>query len=889
MAIRKTFIAAALCTLGVIHSVWAGPQSTYEFNLPQQSLAEALRAIGRQTTMNILFEPGSVESMVAPAVQGTLSAEEAIRRVIAGKNLVVQEMAGNSVVVATVNSIGKLDGNGHLAGKSQRCSGLSSNKLDSVTTLNQTTSDSTAIGWTTLEGGSDCSSENSQRNQRLASADAGVAGESVQNSDGESSLEKDSTSKPVLQEVVVTAQKREERLQDVPVPVQVVSADTLRNNDEPRLRDFYDSIVGLVVSPTSVTGNEQMLSIRGISSGAYGNPTVGIIIDDVPFGAFARELAPDVDPSDLARLEVLRGPQGALYGASSMGGLLKFVTTDPSTSEFSGRMQADINGVYHGTEPGYAFRGAVNVPLSDVFAIRASAFTRQDAGYIDNPVRDINGINEAHDSGGRLAALWRPSDSFSMKVSAIYQKATADGNNDIFRGTGLGDLQQNYLPGAGSYDTTIQAYSAILNGKLGDVSLISVTGYNEYKYTNSEDFTYAFGDYSMRFFGVPGALLNNVGESKTFSQEVRASIPIGQKFEWLIGGFYTHENIPLQQNIYAETLAGEVAGNLAGEFIPIKHTEYAGFTDLTIHMTDRFDVQVGGRESRLEENFEAVSNDGAFFNSPPDPPFVVPAINTTHNVFTYLVTPKFQISPNLMVYSRIASGYRPGRSNSFTFAVNPAIPPAASPDKTQNYEIGMKGDILDHALSFDASLYYIDFKNIQIDLVDATGNDYFDNGGNAKSEGVELSVQYRLPKGLTLAGWATYDNAVLTENFPANTAAVGLTGDRLPYSSRFSSHMSINKDLPLTTSITGFAGVEFSYVGDRLGPFTASGVRQDFPAYTKLDLRTGINSGPWLFNVYINNATDRRGVVGGGIGNIPPQAFLYIQPRTVGMTIVRTF
>jgi outer membrane receptor protein involved in Fe transport len=252
-----------------------------------------------------------------------------------------------------------------------------------------------------------------------------------------------------------------------------------------------------------------------------------------------------------------------------------------------------------------------------------------------------------------------------------------------------------------------------------------------------------------------------------------------------------------------------------------------------------------------------------------------------------LVTPQFKISPNLMVYSRIASGYRPGRANGFS--LDPAVPFASRPDKTKNYEIGLKGDVLDHALSFDASLYHIDFNDIQITLIDSLGNTYFDNGGDAKSEGVEISVEHRLPKGLTVAGWATYDNAVLTSNFPANSAAVGLSGNKLPYSSRVSGNISINQDVAVTTSIIGFARVELSYVGDRSGPFSGTPERQDFPAYTKVDLRAGAKTGQWRFNIYVNNATDRRGLIGGGRGNIPPQAFLYIKPRTVGMSVVRTF
>jgi outer membrane receptor protein involved in Fe transport len=162
----------------------------------------------------------------------------------------------------------------------------------------------------------------------------------------------------------------------------------------------------------------QQLSIRGIMSGLYTNPTVGITVDDVPYGSSTflggggGTVMPDIDPADLARIEVLRGPQGTLYGASSMGGLLKFVTVDPSTDGVSGRIEGGINSVYNGAELGYGARGSVNVPLGDVLAVRVSAFSRQDPGYVDNVQSGQRGVNKTDVDGGRLSALWRPSDLF---------------------------------------------------------------------------------------------------------------------------------------------------------------------------------------------------------------------------------------------------------------------------------------------------------------------------------------------------------------------------------------------------------------------------------------------------------------------------------------------
>src|SRR5262249_34825091 len=150
-----------------------------------------------------------------------------------------------------------------------------------------------------------------------------------------------------------------------------------------------------------------------------GNPTVSVLIDDVPFGGSTEQgseggsqLLPDIDPADLQRVEVLRGPQGTLYGASSMGGLVKFVTFDPSTDALQGRIEGDVNGVFNGSGAGYGLRGALNVPITDTFAIRLSGFGRHDPGYIENIQSSQNGVNSINADGGHFAALWKPSSAF---------------------------------------------------------------------------------------------------------------------------------------------------------------------------------------------------------------------------------------------------------------------------------------------------------------------------------------------------------------------------------------------------------------------------------------------------------------------------------------------
>lgn len=701
-----------------------------------------------------------------------------------------------------------------------------------------------------------------------------------------------------LEEVLVTAQKKGvERLQDVPVPVAVINADALAATGHVLLRDYYTMVPGLNVSPGIV--GRQPLSVRGVTTGGFTTPTVGITIDDVPYGGSTTSggiQVPDIDPGDLENIEVLRGPQGTLYGSDSMGGLIKYVTKDPSTEGYSGHVEGGTSYVHNGAEPGFDLRASANIPLSDSLAARWSGFTRQDPGYIDNVTTGEKGVNRTEADGSRLTALWQPGESFSLKLSALYERNKSDGLSDVNILPGLGDLQQSYVRGLGGSDTTIQAYSATLRYKVGGVSLTSITGYNSNRFNVALDASSNYPQYLPLAFGVSGGSQHSLYDVKKLSEELRAVVPIGNSFEWLVGGFYTHESVPQDVYIFAEdTSTGAIVGTFFHNNDPIDFIEYAAFTDLTWHITDRFDIQMGGRESRSEYTIEQAVETGPFdqyINHQPSPYIVGPSAARS-NSFTYLFTPRLVLSPDVMVYARFASGYRPGIPNTGILVLT--VPRQSDPDKTYNYEIGSKADFLDHRLAVDASLYYIDWRNIQISLQSPRFNSYQSNGSRAKSEGAEVSLTARPWRGLNASAWVDYDNAVLTESFPVNSPAYGVPGNRLPNSMRWSSNVSLDQSFPVGRGASGFIGGQVSYVGDRLGVFegkTSTGApaaRQSFPAYTKTDLRAGVTYESWTFTLYGNNVTDRRALVGGGIGYVPSFGYVYITPRTLGATLSRTF
>jgi iron complex outermembrane receptor protein len=841
------FAALALVVWVAAMDAASAQDTARKYRIAEQSLGQALREFALASNLDLLFSPELVAGKKSPSLDGKFTVDEGLRTLLRGSGLEFS-VSGSRVVISEAKP----------------------DPARQATSQMQSTN-----GYT-----------------RLAQAE----GTPFQSSSEAS--EPSTRALMELEEILVTAQKRIERLQDVPVPVTAVSANTLVESNRFRLQDYYTRVPGLSV----VTSNygPPMVAIRGIASGGLGiNPTVAMVVDDVPLGPSMREAfgpeVPEMDPSDLARIEVLRGPQGTLYGASSIGGLVKFVTVDPSTDRLSAHLQGGFSGVRNGDELGYNLRGSLNIPFGDSLAVRASAFTRRDPGYIDDPVHGIEGVNRGESHGGRLSALWKPTESLSLKLGALVHDTETHGSSEINVRPGLEDLQQNKIPGTGGHERKFELYSATLNADLGRAALTSVTGYSETtKLTSADDTASAFFVGLTRArFGVSGFEFQNDLTTRKFSQELRLSFGTGESLEWLIGGYYSDEDTQLGQDWLARDFnTGTVAGSLFHADNPLEYSEYAAFADATYHFTDRFDVQLGAREAWTRKSL-AKTQSGFYVQNFLGGVASLPETLSTEDSFTYLVTPRFRISSDLMIYARIASGYRPGGPN-----INCAVltqPCEYSPDTTTNYELGIKGSALDRALTFDASIYHIDWKDIQILVLDpaVSASVYTDNGSRAKSQGAEIALELRPWSGASISVLGSLNRAVLTEPFPAAAARLsyGMRGTRLPFSARFSGAFAVNQDFPLSPRVAGFVSASLSYVGDRFSTFAASATapRQRFPSYNTIDIGAGVRADIWSANLYLNNLADKRGVLFGGVGHFDATSFSYIQPRNIGLSITRTF
>jgi outer membrane receptor protein involved in Fe transport len=686
-----------------------------------------------------------------------------------------------------------------------------------------------------------------------------------------------------LEEVIVTAQKKSERLQDVPIPVTQVDADSLIEANQVRLQDFYTKFPGLTL--TVAQQSAIYLQVRGL-------PTA-ITIDDTPIsiGAFLEQaggLALDLDPSGLSQIEVLRGPQGTLYGANSEGGLLRYVTADPTSERLKGRMDVGINSIRNGDQPGWRFRGQANVPISENAGLLIDGFARQDAGYIDNPILGKEGVNESHTYGTHMSFLWHATDALSVKLGAFFQRSTGDGTNDVNVVPGLGRYDQNYIASVGHFQRTGQLYNATVKYKADKFEITSVTGYVWTGFRDTVDGTLSglvpysqFGIPGTDFtgFGVAGLTTPESAHSHSITQEVRLTTQIGSFVDVLLGGFYNYAYGTFGEELAAvEPATGETAGLFDFVAFSSAARSYAAFTNLNFHLSDRFHVQVGGRQE-----YDNTYGYGTTFTGPgnpligaPTPDYTLfPAPDGKSRKFTYLVTPQYKLTPDAMLYARVATGYAPGQAN----PAAPGVPSTSKPDTVLDYELGMKTERLDHRWFIDASVFHIKHDDIQAGLFSETANIYYyGNAGSSTSKGAELATQVTPVGGLHLSGWIAY----ITSKLDAEGVAGGAAGS-LSLAPKWSGNIAIDDEFPLGGSLTGVIGGGATHLGKR----GQSGLV--FPAYTRIDLHAGVDYGDWEARLYANNVTNKRGIINGGPNTLIPTAFYYITPRMIGLNVSKTF
>jgi iron complex outermembrane recepter protein len=729
-----------------------------------------------------------------------------------------------------------------------------------------------------------------------------------------------------LEEIVVTAQKRTETLAEVPMSITVLSGDLLERQQADNFQDLVALVPGFSISSSS--RGVTRLTLRGINTGGVAS-TVGVYVDDVPFGsssglANAAILSGDFDTFDVSRIEVLRGPQGTLYGASSLGGVLKYVMNPPDTEAFAARARAAVESV-KGGDVGYAVTGLLNMPVSESFAIRASGFYRSDEGFIDsignNPIASLSdpslnvvegtrveeGINALDVFGGRVSALFAPSDRFSLNLTALAQNIETD-SSDVVDADPVtlepfnAQVRSRYH--ADEADISYRVYSATADWDFGAAGLQSVTSYSTFEHefradaaANTELAGAPMAAVATLFFGDPvtrplSAVQDQVTSTDKFTQELRLVSEENDSFEWLVGLYYTEEDSGIDpQDIFAveagtDTIAADIPPLVHAQLVS-NYEEIAVFANATWHISPRFDLSFGARQSDNDQE-ASQTLEGALLGGS----IAFDDAKSSESPFTYSFSPRFEINDNVSMYARIATGYRPGGPNVIPAGAPPGTPGSYDSDELTNYEVGLKAGSPDGRFAFDVAAYYLDWEDVQL-LAVVNGVGLNANGGTAVSKGAEFAATLRPTDNLTFSFNGAYIDAYLTQD--TDPVIGGVDGDPLSFVPEWSYGLDGSYEWFLRGDATAYVGGNVGYVGDRPADFSnraPDGSIREAEAYTTLNLRAGVDFDRWSVELYGRNLADEEGISNilseGGLPNGAVGLSL-IRPRTIGIAVGARF
>ncbi|GAB5352776.1 TonB-dependent receptor [Qipengyuania sp. 483] len=735
--------------------------------------------------------------------------------------------------------------------------------------------------------------------------------------------------------IVVTAQKREQTLAEIPQSISVLGGKQLEEQQATSFVDYAAQVPGLSLQQSNP--GQTRIILRGVNTGGA-SPTAAIYVDETPFSpstgqANGAVLAGDIDTFDIERLEVLRGPQGTLYGANSLGGLIKFVTVKPKLGEYEARVRAGVE-LTEGGDPGYSGNVVANVPVGDTLAVRASGYYRKSGGFIDTIGIDRENANDFDSYGGRASLLFEPIQDFSIRLTALAQNIRANSQasfdvdplthdpikTDPATGAPLDGrlVRTEYFPEKNDVDYRV--YSATVDWDFGPASLTSVTSYGTLDQSEAYDVTYQLPGIADAVFGglYPdagplGVVFPASASQKKFTQELRLDSAVSDRFEWLVGGYYTKEtglllqaytpfplNEPQPLDPTLELAPGIVFDDFLTATLDSEYEEYAAFGSVTFFLSDRFDITAGGRYSHNEQETSQIL-DGSLLVLSGATPDEVPEIvegNSSENVFTWSVAPRFEISDLTTFYARVAKGYRPGGPNVVPPGAGSSFPTQFDADTLISYEAGVRAETPGQEFSIDASVYYLDWRDIQVLVtyntdIGPVGAD--GNGETATSKGAEITATLRPTRGLDLVASMAYSDAKLDEDLPDGNG--GFAGDRLPYAPEWTANFAADYEWSLGGETTAFVGGNVRLVSDQAGNFDANyqeafGRRLKLDGYASADLRAGVRLERFSINAYMRNVTNSRGLTGLGDFLLRPGTTLSaapIRPRTYGVTVGAEF
>jgi iron complex outermembrane receptor protein len=879
---RLTLAVAVAClTLGGLAAAGdATAAIRKQTDIPAEGLAPALNALAKDRNFQIVYVTEEIANVRTEGAVGDLTTEEALKKLLTGTGLTYRYLDDKTVTVESAKMSREPSGS---AAK------ITSSGSPDDANVNQ-------------EG-----KKSSSQDFRVAQVDQGK-GSSIF-SVGEQNLnqENSKSSSVSLQEIIVTAQKRSEPVNQVPGSVAVVSADTLTNSGVTELRDLNGLVPGLQITGGAAAGQ---IVIRGVTTGSDVGATSALLLDGVVVGPEAETGAgngsyPQFDPAIISRIEVLKGPQGTLYGGNTLGGLVMYETLKPTLTTPYGTVYVEGSDTEHGGG-NYILRGNISAPIvQDKLGFSLSADDDDLSGFIKASERRDQTYDSHRNAGVRAALLWQANPDLQVQISDYYTRQRSFTDQIVLTpSTPVSSLTYNsgVLP-IWNTEFNMFAVNAIYDLPWATLSYVGSyqTGSDKLQVSLENTPTQAIYQSILPMFGgaaVPAG--DELGVPKVvqfdkYTSEIRLASPDSGPFRWLAGVYYVNETDTEDERVGAIDLATQspqagAVGNLQAFFLTSKLTQVAEYGDVTYYIMPKLDIAGGIRISEYQQSylqaasgadFAAYNVLGSLFGFTPTPA-VTPVANESTTVETYQASLRYHIAANNMVYFRFATGYRPGGPNDIVSGT----PASYGPDTTHNFEVGWKTNFWNSRGYLEVAAYDILWHDIQVEA-SRNGIGYLTNGGAAEIKGAEAAVTLRPIRGLNLKAAFSYTDGKLTQTAPGGT---GDAGDTIPNTPKFSGSLSADYTQPTGGGFDGFIGASARYVDVRHTAFEHSITSEnaELPPYTIVDLRVGVRKGPYEVTAFARNVGDDRAVLG-GIDNGGETLLSIARPRTFGVSLSAKF
>ena len=717
---------------------------------------------------------------------------------------------------------------------------------------------------------------------------------------------------PQIEEIVVTATKRAESLREIPATIAVLTGKDLERQGVQSIDDIVTQVPGVNLTDEGTGGTAKRITIRGVSAGLNVNPTAGTLFGDIPFSdPFAPKVSLDPNPFDMATVEVLKGPQGTLFGGTGLNGLIRYVPQAPQLDEFRVKYYVQQQSYPGNGGSGINYGGMINLPFADhTAAARVVAFKRNSPGYTDNTRADGKpDVNTLEQYGIRAALAWQPTEQWKIGLMATKQETT---NDDLAYADNYdGNLQHGDSPRASPAKSSYTLGSLNIEREFDWGSVISQTSYFEKKFETFLEASRALGGIAPILAGADD------NHSEGITQELRlVSAPSDSPWKWLAGAFFYKLNLydcasvgalqglpvlsipDVLQGVLANTCPGNVKeiGDelIVGQVIAdVTVKENALFGEVTRSLGDYWDVTLGARGYRIGSS-GTVSLSGAVFASGNQGM----AGSRNADISQRGISPKasivFHPTDEIRSYFTASKGFRfggPQIGSASTATAN--IPPVYKSDSLWNYELGLRTDWLDRTLTLDASMYYIDWKNPQVQQIDAGRTVAFiDNVGGAKGKGIEMTLRYLLPfiPGLSLDTSVALNELITTKPFNSSTGIVVPSGSPWPLSPRWQTSTTLAYTLPIDAFQAG-ASIRHNYLGKACNEIECTAMVFGFQTLDLNVFASGPEGSFWpQLSVSLNNLTDKRGFGNITVNPDPAKDTInYIAPRSLVLRLSGNF